>query len=133
MSRSSAREALFKLVYEYTMRQELNTLTLAILTKELSEDEISFIKQSYSGIVKNYSDIMSTVEKYSQGFALDRVYKIDLAILAVAIYEIKYRTDIPNSVSANEATELAKTYSTDKSYSFVNGIIASVIKEKNNG
>ena len=69
------------------------------------------------------------IGKNSQGFALDRIYKVDLAILTVEIYEILFRDDIPYSVSANEATELAKKYSTDKSYAFVNGILASVIKE----
>lgn len=49
----------------------------------------------------------------------------------VAVYEIYYRDDIPQAVSANEATGLAKKYSTDKSWSFVNGLLASVIKEKN--
>lgn len=132
MSRSSARETLFKITYEYAIRKERDDFTLSLLTTGYNEDDNTYVTTSYDGIIQHFDEIMSKIEQYSQGFAIDRVYKIDLAILLVAIYEIKYRDDIPPSVSANEATELAKTYSTDKSYSFVNGVLSSVIKEKNN-
>ncbi len=132
MGRKSAREALFGLVYEYTVRNEEDEFTLSIMTKDLSADDIEYVESSYRGIISNREKICELIQKYSRGFALDRIYKIDLAILMVAVYEILYRDDVPYSVSANEATELAKKYSTDKSYSYVNGVLASVIKEVGN-
>lgn len=130
MGRTAARESLFKLVYEYSMRNERNDLTANELCRDLAADDVMYLQTAYDGIVSKSDELRRTIGKYSQGFALDRIYKIDLAILMVAIYEIVYCDDIPDSVSANEATELAKKYSTDKSYSFVNGVLASVIKEK---
>ena len=65
-----------------------------------------------------------------KNWSLDRIAKIDLAILRLAIYEIIYVDSIPDKVSANEAVELAKTYGNNDSKSFVNGVIAKVIEDK---
>ena len=65
-----------------------------------------------------------------KNWSLDRIAKIDLAILRLAIYEILYVDSIPVKVSANEAVELAKTYGNNDSKSFVNGVIAKVIESK---
>lgn len=133
MSRAAARESLFKLVYEYAVRGERDDFTLSLLSSGMSEDDSAYLVSSYDGVLAHKDEIMNVIAAHSRDFALDRIYKVDLAILAVAVYEILYRDDIPYSVSANEATELAGKYSTDKSYSFVNGLLASVIKEKKNG
>ncbi|HIW02874.1 MAG TPA: transcription antitermination factor NusB [Candidatus Protoclostridium stercorigallinarum] len=133
MSRAAARESLFKLVYEYAVRGERDDFTLSLLSNGMSEDDSEYLVSSYDGVLAHKDEIMRVIAAHSRDFALDRIYKVDLAILAVAVYEILYRDDIPYSVSANEATELAGKYSTDKSYSFVNGLLASVIKEKKNG
>ena len=133
MSRAAARESLFKLVYEYAVRGERDDFTLSLLSNGMSEDDSAYLVSSYDGVLAHKDEIMNVIAAHSRYFALDRIYKVDLAILAVAVYEILYRDDIPYSVSDNEATELAGKYSTDKSYSFVNGLLASVIKEKKNG
>ena len=133
MSRAAARESLFKLVYEYAVRGERDDFTLSLLSNGMSEDDSAYLVSSYDGVLAHKDEIMNVIAAHSRDFALDRIYKVDLAILAVAVYEILYRDDIPYSVSANEATELAGKYSTDKSYSFVNGLLASVIKKKKNG
>ena len=73
-----------------------------------------------------------TIASFARGFTAERIYKIDLAILLIATYEILFLPDVPDKVSVNEAVELAKTYSTDNSPSFINGVLASVIKEKEN-
>lgn len=132
MGRSATRELLFKLVYEYIIREEKNELTLAKYIKEVGETDRTYLIKAYNGIIENRKFIIEQISKYSVGFALDRIYKIDLAILMLAVYEVYFCDDIPDSVAANEAIELTKTYSTDKSYSYVNGLLASIIKEKNN-
>lgn len=133
MSRATARESLFKIIYEYTVREERDDFTLSLISSGMNDDDREYFTSSYNGILEYKAEIFSRISSNSHGFAFDRIYKVDLAILMVAVYEIMYRDDIPDSVSANEATELAGKYSTDKSYSFVNGLLASVIKEKNNG
>ena len=77
--------------------------------------------------IKNIDDIILSKLK---NWSLDRIAKIDLAILRLAIYEILYVDSIPDKVSANEAVELAKTYGNNDSKSFVNGVIAKVIEDK---
>ena len=74
----------------------------------------------------------SEIEKYAVGFKPDRIFKADMAALMLAIYEMKYMPDIPMSVSISEAVELVKTFSTEKSPTFVNGLLASVYKELSN-
>ena len=133
MSRAAARETLFRLVYEYTVRNERDDFTLSLCCRDMNEDDLGYLRSSYDGILAHADELEKEIALRSDGFALDRIYKVDLAILMVAVYEIIYRSDIPPSVSANEAILLAEKYSTDKSRSFVNGVLASVIKEKNNG
>ncbi len=133
MGRAAARESLFKLIYEYTVREERDDFTLSLLGSGMNADDYGYMSSCYDGILGRAEELRGIVAAHSRGFAPDRIYKTDMAILMVAIYEILYRDDVPDAVSADEATALAKKYSSDKSYSFVNGILASVIKEKNNG
>ena len=133
MSRAAARESLFKLVYEYAVRGERDDFTRSLLSNGMSEDDSEYLVSSYDGVLAHKDEIMRVIAAHSRDFALDRIYKVDLASLAVAGYEILYRAERPYAVSANEATELAGKDATDKSYSFVNGLLASVIKEKKNG
>lgn len=131
--RTAARETLFKLIYEYTVRGERDDFTLSVFCHGMTDDDTEYIKSAYNGILSRADELKGKIASLSDGFAIDRIYKVDLAILMVATYEILYRSDIPCPVSANEATKLAEKYSTDKSRAFVNGVIASVIKEKDNG
>ena len=127
MSRSNARESVFKLIFEYVFNKEQNNDFL-VETIESQKAEESYIREVYSGIISHYDELCSIIASYSEGFAFDRIYKVDLAILLVAIYEIKYVKSIPEKVSINEALNLAKVYSTEKSNKFINGILASVVK-----
>ena len=73
--------------------------------------------------------IKKSIASFATAYNEDRLYKLDLAIMSVATYEILF-TDIPDKVSVNEAIEIAKIYSTDNSPSFINGLLAVVIKNK---
>lgn len=128
--RKIARDSAFKLVYEYLFQKKFNATSLAIFTSEdISPKEKDYIVNVYNGVVEHYDELIAIVIKYAEKFTLDRVFRADLAALLVAIYEMKYMDDIPLSVSINEAVELVKTYSTEKSNQFVNGILSSVYKE----
>ncbi len=82
------------------------------------------------GIQENKDEIVGQIEtNLKSDWKLERISKIDLAILKLAIYELKY-TEIPFKVVINEAVELAKKYGEDSSKNFVNGVLASVVKEK---
>lgn len=131
MKRSELREIIFKLVYEDTVRDDGDELSLKLYRKTVEEEEMQEIETTYRGIIANKKELLATIEKYSPLFVIDRIYKIDVAILMLAIYEIKNCDNVPQRVSINEAIELAKKYSTDKSPYFINGVLASVIKEIN--
>lgn len=132
MGRKKARDNAFKCIYQ--MGFDLNLSTEDILNytyeeNENTEDEKEYISGTLSGVLKNINEIDAEILKYLKGWSIDRIAKIDLAILRLAIYEIKYAKNIPVKVSVNEAVELAKTYGSENSANFVNGLLAKVILE----
>ena len=78
---------------------------------------------------ENYESILDVIKENTEGYDLERVYKVDLAILVLAVFELIYDKSTPQNVVINEAVELSKKYSTEKSYSFINGVLAKVVKE----
>lgn len=125
--RKTARETAFKLIFEKSVSGGDAKLSYVALTGAFSDDDRKFLDELLSGVEKEREFLCSVIAKYATGFSLGRIYKIDLAILLIATYEILFCDDVPQKVSVNEAVELAKTYSTDKSPSYINGILASVI------
>ncbi len=129
MKRRDAREIAFRLTYEMVMTGEYNPETKDELLQNADGDSKEFVCSIVNGISENKAALKEIITKYARGYEYDRIYKTDLAVLFVACYEILY-TDTPKAVVANEAVEIAKTYSDSQSYAFVNGILASVIKEE---
>ena len=133
MNRSEIREQAFKLIYSLEIQNIENLeeqIELYIESNNITDkNAIEYIKDSVLGIKKNEKDIMQKIEiNLKSDWKIERISKIDLAILKIAIYEIKYK-DIPFKVGINEAVELAKKYGEDNSKNFVNGILASIVKE----
>lgn len=130
MSRKVARENAYKLVFEYLFNFVPNNKTYSVFSNgDMDDSDIKYLEKVYYGVIENYDELCRIISEYSQGFALDRIYKPDLSALLIAIYEMKFMEDIPTSVSINEAVDLVKRYSTDRSNSFVNGILAAVNKK----
>lgn len=128
--RKTARENAFKLIFEKLINEDSDELGYAALTEGLDENDKNFLDTLLCGVETEKEFLKSVVSRFLRGFNLDRIYKIDLAILYVSCYEILFLTDVPDKVSVNEAVELAKTYSTDKSPAFVNGVLAGVIADR---
>ena len=133
MNRSAIRELAFKLIYSLEIQSQESLeeqIEIYIENGEITDTKaIQYIKDTVNGISQNKDEIISLIEKNLKAdWEFNRVSKIDLSILKLAIYEIKY-TDIPYKVAINEAVELAKKYGEDTSKNFVNGILASVVKE----
>lgn len=125
MSRIKLRENLMKLVYDYSMAKTRECDFEVLDLESLTEEEKTELTDNFNKIIDNYDDIVSTIEKNLINYKLDRICKTDLAILIVAIYELNYLKE-PIKVVVNEAVELAKKYSLDNSYKFVNGLLAKV-------
>lgn len=133
MDRSSMRELAFKLVYSIEIQKANDlkeALELYIEANEItSQNAINYIEDIILGIDKNKAEIDQNIEKnLKQDWKLERISKVDLSILRLAIYEILYK-EVPFKVAINEAVELAKKYGEESSKKFVNGILASVVKE----
>ena len=125
MGRVETREELFKRVFAYSLTKEVEKDT----EEESKTIEKDYLERAYSGIIEKYDEIVGEIATFTKGYLIDRVYKVDLAILVVAVYEIKYECDIPTAVSINEALNLAKKYSTEKSSGFINGVLANFAKK----
>ena len=133
MNRSAIREQAFKLIYSLEIQKTDDLeeqFDLYIESNEIeNEDAKEYIKDAIFGIEEHKNMILEQIEKNLKAdWKIGRISKIDLAILKLAIYEIKFK-EIPYKVAINEAVELAKKYGEDTSKNFVNGILASVVKE----
>jgi N utilization substance protein B len=128
--RRTARENAFKLIFERLVNGTESKLSYVMLSEKLEGDDRTYFDELVNGTVRERAFLSQKIAQYSSGYSLDRIYKIDLSILLIATYEIIFLDDVPDKVSANEAVELAKTYSTDHSPSFVNGLLATFIKNK---
>ncbi len=133
MNRSAIRELTFRLIYSMEIQKETNIeeqVDLYIESNNIDDENAKeYIKDVIFGINSNVEEITELIEKHLKSdWKIDRISKIDLSLLKLAIYEIKYK-EIPYKVAINEAIELAKKYGEDNSKNFVNGILASVVKE----
>lgn len=133
MERSAIRELAFKLIYSLEIQKVQDfeeQIKLYIESNNIENKSAQeYIKDAILGINNNNGEITNLIEKNLKAdWKIQRISKIDLSILKLAIYEIKYK-DIPYKVVINEAVELAKRYGEDTSKNFVNGILASIVKD----
>ena len=124
MNRTEQREQAFCLVFQSLFN---NDETLTIYEENVAAVG-DFARELFDGVSSREQELDDVINKYSKGWKANRLPKVNLAILRLAIYEIKYLDDVPNSVAINEAVELAKKYSGEGDYSFINGILGSVAK-----
>ncbi|MBO6158422.1 MAG: transcription antitermination factor NusB [Firmicutes bacterium] len=136
MTRSEAREHVMRILYEIEFRPKENIQELAEIYLELVPEEPAnlaerdFILREVNGTMEHVAELDEAIAACVHGWSLNRLSKVDLAILRLALYEIRYEEDIPERVSINEAVELAKKYSQEAARGFVNGILANFAKSE---
>ena len=133
MTRKEARNQAFVLVFEKGINNESveDILEAAKECREFLEDEDGYTVKAFTGVFENLDEIDGIItENISKGWTIDRISKVSLAVLRLAIYEIKFMDDIPDAVSVDEAVELCKTYSVQDDAAFVNGVLGTVIRSK---
>ncbi|MBQ8615467.1 MAG: transcription antitermination factor NusB [Clostridia bacterium] len=123
MKRSNARELAFKTIYSKFFNAEENDELEAT-----DKDSLEFISKILKSFATNYDEINSIISQNLKGYTIERLYKIDLAIITLAVVELKFIKEEPKEVIINEAVELAKKYSTEKSPRFINGVLADIVK-----
>lgn len=129
MSRRELREQIFKLLFrvefnELNEMQEQNDLFFEENEFAIKPENESYISEKTKKIIEKLKDIDEAINKEAKGWTTDRMGKVDLTILRLAVYEIRYDEDVPTSVAINEAVELAKKFGRDESAGFVNGVLA---------
>ena len=130
MDRKSARAAAMKLLYEWEMGGDGGEDTReGMLEIRQGEKESDFMEGLFAGVCANVKAIDELISKYAVGWRLERIAKVDLSILRLAIYEINY-TELSDAIAINEALELARTYSRPETVRFVNGVLGSLIRGK---
>lgn len=125
--RKLARETAFKIIYKSLFNQ--NDLSCDELIEDdniVEQEDIEYIKELIDIYEQNAEEINNKINEKLIGYVPERVYRIDRAIICLALTEIKYYKKTPLKVVINEAIEMAKKYSTEKSYSFVNGMLKSL-------
>ena len=129
MTRKQAREEAFILIFEKEFNDDSleDILALAEEVRDINTDD--YIKKVFFGVYEKLYDIDDEISKNAVGWSIKRITKTALAILRLAIYEMKYFDEIPISVSINEAVELAKKYATKEDASFINGILSTISKQ----
>lgn len=130
MSRRVSRELAMKLLFQFQLRdddiQEQIALFFSELEQPIEGSEKEYFLDIVQGVMEKKDEIDGLIQNHARGWSLDRMPKVDLAIMRLAIYELKFRQDIPWNVSINEAVELAKKYGGDQSKTFINGVLGKV-------
>ena len=132
MSRSELREHIFRMLFrvEFVSEEEMKEQEALYfeLLEEVSEKDQSYISGKYNAILEKLEEIDNVLNELSTGWKTSRMNRVDLTVLRLATYEIKWDEDVPTSVAINEAVELAKKYSSDSGPAFINGVLAKVAK-----
>lgn len=129
MKRYEMREQGFFLVFEnlFTANSDMNELI------ELYSDNVEpvcdYAKELFSGVSEKKSELSELISNHSKSWKINRLPKVTLAILYIAIYEMKYIDAVPVSVAINEAVELAKKYDAAEDASYINGILGAISRE----
>lgn len=120
--RREARERAIALCYE----AEAKSLTPVEILESLPAAPMAYTSALVTGFTEKAEEVDAVIETHSQGWSLRRMPAMDRAILRVGSYELAFREDVPMAVIIDEAVELAKDYSTEKSGRFINGVLAAV-------
>ena len=129
-NRSELREIIMRVIYQINLLEESKLdYDINSLIKEQIEVENDFVNESINGILKNKKELVSLPNKYLKDWTMDRLNKVDQAILLLAIYELIY-TDTPSIVSINEAVELSKKYSDEAVTKMINGVLDKIYHDE---
>ena len=129
-NRSELREIIMKVIYQtYILDKTKNEYNIDDLIKEQLEIENEYVNTCVEGIIKNQKEINKLANKYMNNWTIDRLNKVDKAILSLAIYELMY-TDTPSVVAINEAIELSKKYSEEEVTKMINGVLDKIYHEE---
>ena len=131
MTRSQEREQAFILLFEKSFNSDIDSPRIAEMAYESEVIEKSeFSEELFFKACENLEDTDAVIAKYAKGRSFARISRVSLAVLRLALTEIKCFDEVPVSVSINEAVELCKKYASEEEYSFVNGILGNAVRNE---
>ncbi len=130
MKRTELREHIFKVLFgvEFNAAQEMPE-QLQLYFEQLEdarEKDLDYIRTKSSKIAEKIAEIDSLINEHTTGWKTSRMNKVDLTILRLAVYEMKWDEDVPTGVAIDEAVELAKKYSSDEGPAFINAVLGKL-------
>ncbi|HOG00362.1 MAG TPA: transcription antitermination factor NusB [Clostridia bacterium] len=136
MSRKIAREVAMKHAFARLFGCEdtyTDILDKSDIEEQPTEDDLAYAQEVLSGIREHAEEIDALIRELAINWSIERMPRVDLSILRVAIYEMLYLDDIPESVSINEAVELAKRFGGERSSAYINGMLGTLSKRRAKG
>ncbi len=130
MTRRQAREQAFTLIFEKSFHPELTVeemISMAVEARYLQTDEFAVLLAKTED--EQQPEIDSIIEKNAIGWRKDRISRVSLSLLRLALCEMLYIEDVPTSVSINEAVELAKLYASQEDAAFINGVLGTASRQ----
>ncbi|MBQ2706116.1 MAG: transcription antitermination factor NusB [Agathobacter sp.] len=131
MTRRELRENVFKMLFRVEFHEETEMSEQFDLFGEevenITEEDTAYINHKCNDIISKIAEIDTAINESTTGWKTTRMSKVDLSIIRLAVYEMKFEEDIPAKVSINEAVELAKKYGADESAAFINGVLAKFV------
>ncbi|MBR4982758.1 MAG: transcription antitermination factor NusB [Lachnospiraceae bacterium] len=134
MNRRTLREQVFKLLFrvEFNSKEEMEEQCRLFLEHEeleITEEDADYIVGKYTAIHDKLDEVDAMINEKAKGWSTDRMGTVELTIIRLAVYEMRYDETVPEGVAINEAVELAKKYGQDESAGFVNGVLAKFVSE----
>jgi N utilization substance protein B len=133
MSRREIREQIFLILFraefheKEAMKEQKDLFFEKLRELETNESTLDYMIHKVEQLLEKLDEIDAVINESVKGWKTSRMAKVDLTLLRLAVYEIRYEEDVPQGVAINEAVELAKKYGTDDSASFVNGVLAKIV------
>ena len=132
MSRRELREQIFKFIFrvEFHDIEEMTEQEKLFFEDDelvIKEEDAAYISEKSNKILQKLEEIDGLINQYAKGWTTERMSKVDLTIIRLAVYEIKFDEDVPAGVAINEAVEIAKKFGQEESSGFVNGVLAKFV------
>ena len=129
MKRSAARDLAFTLVFEKAFREDSMEEIIADAIEARLIEEDAFALALVKSVGEHLEEVDSLISKYSEKWKINRLPKVTLTVLRLALCELRYFDEIPTAATINEAVELAKKYSTQDDASYINGVLGAYVKD----
>ena len=132
MRRTEARELFMQLLFQMEVQNDYGREIKERFVQEHMKDssQLEYFNRLYDSVTENLAEIDGKLEACSENWKINRMAKVDLAILRLSSAEILYLDDVPDSASINEAVDIAKKFGGEDSGKFINGILGKVVKSK---